>query len=80
VRVTIDEAADIYARACVAWYGSRALPIVWQQVQVMQKRGDKSGVEAWTKVALALERMQRPPIPSLLRRNRLQARICRASH
>jgi hypothetical protein len=59
VRVTIDEAADIYARACVAWYGSRALPIVWQQVQVMQKRGDKSGVEAWTKVALALERMQR---------------------
>jgi hypothetical protein len=49
----------MYARACVAWYGSRALPIVWQQVQVMQKRGDKSGVEAWTKVAVALEGMQR---------------------
>jgi hypothetical protein len=58
VRVTIDEAADIYARACVAWYGARALPIVRQQVLLMQKRRDKSGVEAWTKVALALERMQ----------------------
>jgi hypothetical protein len=59
VRVTIDEAADIYARACVAWYGARALPIVWRQVQGVQNRGDTSGVEAWTKVALALERMQR---------------------
>jgi hypothetical protein len=27
-------------------------------VQVTQKRGDQSGVEAWTKVAFALERMQ----------------------
>jgi hypothetical protein len=34
------------------------LRIVRQQVQVMQKRGDKSGHEAWTKVALALERMR----------------------
>jgi hypothetical protein len=58
VRVTIDEAAAIYARACVAWYGGKALRIVRQQVQVMQKRRDKSGVEAWTKVALALERMR----------------------
>jgi hypothetical protein len=33
------------------------LRIVRQQVQVMQKRG-KSGVEAWTKVALALEHMR----------------------
>jgi hypothetical protein len=58
VRVTIDEAAAIYTRACVAWYGTKALRIVRQQVQVMQKRGDKSGVEASTKVALALEHMQ----------------------
>ena len=46
MRVTIDEAAAIYTRACVAWYGTKALRIVRQQVQVMQKRGDKSGVEA----------------------------------
>ena len=58
MRVTIDEAAAIYARACVAWYGAKALRIVRQQVQVMQKRSDKSGVEAWTKVALALEHMR----------------------
>jgi hypothetical protein len=54
----VPQAAAIYARACVAWYGAKVLRIVRQQVQVMQKRGDKSGVEAWTKVALALERMQ----------------------
>ena len=59
MHITIDEAAAICARVSVAWYGNpdRALRIVRQQVEVLGKRGDESGVEAWTKVAAELERM-----------------------
>ena len=55
--ITIDEAATMYARFCVARYGDRALPIVQEQIAILEGRGDMSGVEAWTKVAEALERM-----------------------
>jgi hypothetical protein len=47
----------MYARFCVARYGDRALPIVQEQIAILDGRGDMSGVEAWTKVAEALERM-----------------------
>jgi hypothetical protein len=55
---TIDEAALIYARACMAWYGKRALCVARQQVRVLQGRGDKRGVEAWSKVAEKIAQTQ----------------------
>ena len=47
----------MYARFCVAWYGKRAIPVVREQIVVLEKRGDQSGVVAWSKVAEVLERM-----------------------
>jgi hypothetical protein len=59
VRVTVDEASALDARACVAWYGAKTVADRTATTAVIQKRGDKSGVEDWTKLPLALER-QRP--------------------
>jgi hypothetical protein len=55
---TADEVALIYARACMAWYGKRALRVAKQQVLVLQGRGDKRGVEAWSKVAEKIAQIQ----------------------
>jgi hypothetical protein len=55
---TTDDAALIYARACMAWYGKRALRVVRQQVRTLQGRGDKGGVEAWSKVAEKIAQIQ----------------------
>jgi hypothetical protein len=46
----------MYARACRAWYGSRAAKVARAEVQKLRKRGDLSGVEVWTKLAKELER------------------------
>ena len=60
MHVTIDDAAAIYARACRAWYGNRAKRMVKDRVNQLVKRGDASGVAAWTKVADHLARLERP--------------------
>jgi hypothetical protein len=57
LHITIDEAAAMYARFYAARHGDRALPITMRQIEMLKKRGDQSGVEAWTKVAEALERL-----------------------
>ena len=59
MQVSIDDAAVIYARACRAWYGARAVRVAKSRAQELRKRGDRSGVVAWTKVAEALSRLQK---------------------
>lgn len=54
MQLSSDDAACIYARACHAWYGRKALRVVTRKLRELEQRGDASGVAAWGKVALAL--------------------------
>jgi hypothetical protein len=49
--VSPQDAAAMFARACRAWYGERALRVVSSRVQALEKRGDAQGVAAWARVA-----------------------------
>jgi hypothetical protein len=51
MEVSSHEAAVIYARACRAWYGKRAVLVVGEQVRKMTRRGDADGLAIWIKVA-----------------------------
>jgi hypothetical protein len=54
MNITLDDAALIYARACRAWYGRSALRVVTTKINELKRRGDASGVVAWSKVAAVL--------------------------
>ena len=72
MRVSIDDAAAIYARACRAWYGRRALRVVVNKMNELERRGDAGGVMAWGKVAMLLKQTKMsPPDQSLGRRGKL---------
>jgi hypothetical protein len=51
MQVSSSDAAVMYARACRAWYGKRALSVVTRQIRDLKGRGDAQGVVIWTKVA-----------------------------
>jgi hypothetical protein len=57
MEITEQEAAQMYARACKAWYGHRAKRIVRKRIKELQQRGDLDGVRAWTEVETHLSRM-----------------------
>ena len=57
MKITHDEAAEMYAGACRAWYGPRAKGIVRKKIKQLERQGDRSGVAAWTAVAHQLSRM-----------------------
>jgi hypothetical protein len=57
MRVGQDEIV-MYARACRAWYGRRAARVAMRQAEHLKRRGDISGVDAWTKVATEVTRLQ----------------------
>jgi hypothetical protein len=50
MEITKDQAAEMYARACKAWYGHRAKPIVRNKIKKLHRKGDLDGVHAWTEV------------------------------
>ena len=57
MEITDEEAADMYARACRAWYGPRAQGIVREKIRQLQQQGDLGGVRAWSAVARQLARV-----------------------
>jgi hypothetical protein len=59
MHVSHDDAAAIYARACRAWYGKRALRVVTSKVDELQRRGDAGGVAAWARVAIVLSQAKK---------------------
>jgi hypothetical protein len=58
--VSKDEAAFIYARACRAWYGKRAVRVVKRRIEELRRAGDEEGVNAWTRVAGKLSELSEP--------------------
>jgi hypothetical protein len=59
MHVSSDDAAVMYARACRAWYGHRALRIVTSKMQELEQRGDAGGAAAWARVAVVLSQSGR---------------------
>jgi hypothetical protein len=57
MKITHEEAAEMYARACRAWYGPRAKGVVQRKIRHLKRKGDQSGVVAWTAVARELSRI-----------------------
>ena len=57
MRVENSDAAAMYARACRAWYGKRALRVVNDQIRQLQQRGDQKGVVIWGEVAAQLSHL-----------------------
>jgi hypothetical protein len=60
MHVSSDDAAVMYARACRAWYGRRALRVVTSKMQELEMRGDAGGAAAWAKVAVVLSQPRKP--------------------
>jgi hypothetical protein len=59
--ITEKEAAEMYARACRSWYGTKAKSVVRAKIRALKAKGDDKGVEAWERVARALVQ---PNIPT----------------
>jgi hypothetical protein len=58
MRVSEREAAAIYAKAAMKWYGPRARSVALSTIQKLDQKGDSRGVTAWRLVhehLLALE-------------------------
>ncbi len=51
MQVSQSEAASMYARACHAWYGKRALQVAKDSIRTAKQRGDGSGVAMSSAVA-----------------------------
>lgn len=51
MEVRTSEAAAMYARACIAWYGTKAAHIARDSIRRAETRGDASGVEMWKEIA-----------------------------
>jgi hypothetical protein len=54
---TVDDAAYIYARACLAWYGGDASGVARSKIAEMKRVGDRSGVTMWEKVESEIGRL-----------------------
>jgi len=59
MHITEQEAAAIYARACLAWYGSRAPAVVAERIKHLRRKADLKGVRAWSRVASELPKVRR---------------------
>jgi hypothetical protein len=63
MRVTEQQAASMYARACRAWYGRRAPRVVKDTIKRLRAANDESGVRMWTLIAEALpDARAQPPV------------------
>jgi hypothetical protein len=61
MRVTDQQAALMYARACRAWYGRRAPKVVKDTINRLRAEDDESGVRMWTLIAEALPDLRAQP-------------------
>ncbi len=67
--VTEREAAAMYARASLKWYGPRARSVVHSMISNMAKKGDLKGLRAWRLVfeQLAEAEQQQANLPEARR-------------
>jgi hypothetical protein len=58
VRIDLHDAIKMYAKACHAWYGSRACNVALRRAEQLRERGDWEGVKVWEQLASELSRKQ----------------------
>ncbi len=58
MRVELNEAIKIYAKACRSWYGARARNVALERARQLRTRGDTEGFAVWQKLAGELEHHQ----------------------
>ncbi len=51
MRIELDDAIKVYAKACHAWYGDRARQVALGRAQELRARGDWEGVKVWEQLA-----------------------------
>ncbi len=56
MHIGLDEAVEIYARACRSWYGRGAKNVVLKRANELYRSGDLEGCKVWQRVAAELER------------------------
>ena len=59
--VTRNDAIEMYARFCVARYGTNAAKRVRTQATRLGKKGDLDGEKIWKEVAVKIEIKQKSP-------------------
>jgi hypothetical protein len=58
-----EDAAAMYARACISWYGAKARRVVGTKIRHLRRIGDVEGVKAWSQVAAQLSKTQKRTTP-----------------
>lgn len=56
MQIELDDAIEIYARACRKWYGGRAKHMALKRAKELRQKGDHNGGEVWEKLAVEIER------------------------
>jgi hypothetical protein len=59
MRIELDDAIKIYAKACRSWYGSRAQKVVLTRAKELHKLGDLEGSRVWQQLATELDSSER---------------------
>lgn len=54
MRISLDDAIKMYAKACHAWYGSGARKVALRRAQELRVKGDAEGVRVWEQLAAEL--------------------------
>ena len=60
--VSEREAAAIYAKAAMKWYGPRAQSVALSTIEKLSQKGDLKGVNAWRLVCEELAGLELPSV------------------
>jgi hypothetical protein len=58
MQLGVRDAAAMYATACCAWYGAKALKVAHESIRRYKRRGDGGGVAMWTEIAAVVSALQ----------------------
>jgi hypothetical protein len=58
--LTLDDAIAMYARACRAWYGKKAVSVIMKTATECRQRGDLEGEVVWGRVAESIPTIGEP--------------------
>jgi hypothetical protein len=56
MRIELDQAIKIYAKACRSWYRGKAQNVALKRARELYARGDHQGFVVWQQLAMELKR------------------------
>ena len=57
MQISTNEAIEIYARACRAWYGKQAEQVAASKAHALRKKGDEQGAKIWERLVTQITRV-----------------------